>query len=98
MLGIKTGLCRTLVVALVSIPLGFLLSMFGYGYPFPTLGMYVAARLKPLPSAEWSIFGRMFCGDCRRLGLLFRCHLDSTRPVPGGGAFIRKLEDQRTGT
>jgi hypothetical protein len=47
-----------LAFALVSIPLGFLLSMFGYGYPFPTPGMYIATRLmKSPPSAEWSIFG-----------------------------------------
>jgi hypothetical protein len=62
MLGTKIRLVvRALVVALVSIPLGFLWSMFGYGYSFPTPGMYFATKFIQFPpSAGLSMLGKVF--------------------------------------
>jgi hypothetical protein len=62
MLGTKFGLVvRVLVVALVSVPLGFLWLLSGYQYAFVTPGMYIAAKFIQFPPSEgWSKLGEVF--------------------------------------
>src|ERR1700693_819025 len=62
---IKNKWVTWFLVGLISIPLGFLLSLYGYGYGFPTPGTYFSLKLIP-PSAHPEGLGRL--GDAFFLG------------------------------
>lgn len=60
---IRSKLAKWLLVGVISIPLGFLWSMFGYRYNFATPGMYFAFKLLPPPpddAARWAALGGVF--------------------------------------
>ncbi len=60
---IRSKLAKWFLVGVISIPLGFLWSMFGYGYGVPTPGMYLTITYIPHPANQtWSNFDEIVFG------------------------------------
>ncbi len=60
---IRSKLAKWLLVGVISIPLGFLWSMFGYGYGVPTPGMYLTTTYITHPANQtWSNFDEIVFG------------------------------------
>ena len=47
------------VLLLASIPVGLLITLFGFEYGFPTPGMYAAVKLVPASASDWGGLGSL---------------------------------------